>query len=344
MSKHFHSLKVKEIIKETNSTVSIVFDIPSELNSEFNYESGQYLTLRTQIGGEDVRRSYSISSCSGVDSDIQVSSKMIPNGKMSTYLFNSLAVGDSIDVMPPEGGFVLKETTKPLVLFAAGSGITPIFSILKKALKEGNQTVHLYYGNRSDEDVIFNNQLKELRNTYSSRLMVQHFLSSNGERIDAERTADIVNGMNQVKDSAQFFVCGPEGMIKSVKSGLENANVSSNQINIEYFASPSSNKKVIEQVVSGEINEIIAEIDGESHSIELQQGETILEGATRIGIDPPFSCQSGVCTTCKAKLISGEVDMENNFGLGEDEIEDGFVLTCIGTPKTAGVKISWDED
>lgn len=341
MSIHFHRLKVEQIIKETPQTVSIVFDIPEDLQAEYSFEAGQYLTLKTTIGGEEVRRSYSI--CSYGDEKLKVSSKMIDGGKMSTYLFNELSVGDEMDVMPPMGNFTLDDLSKPLVLFAAGSGITPIMSILKKALQEGEESVYLYYGNRSTEEIIFKNELEELKARYSGRLLVQYFLSSDGERLDADRAESIVNGLQAAKAQSQFFICGPSGMIEAVKSGLTNAGISSDQINIEYFASPKQEKKVVEEVVSSDANEVTVVIDDEEHNITLDAGETILEAAERIGVDPPFSCQSGVCTTCKAKLLRGEVEMENNFGLGEDEIADGYVLTCIGKPKTAGVKISWDD-
>ncbi|MEX2379799.1 MAG: ferredoxin--NADP reductase [Vicingaceae bacterium] len=341
MSTHFHRLKVEQIIKETPQTVSIVFDIPEDLQAEYSFEAGQYLTLKTTIGGEEIRRSYSI--CSFGDEKLKVSSKMIDGGKMSTYLFNELSVGNEMDVMPPMGNFTLDDLSKPLVLFAAGSGITPIMSILKKSLQEGKESVYLYYGNRSTEEIIFKNELEELKARYSGRLLVQHFLSSDGERLDADRTASIVNGLQDAKDQTQFFICGPSGMIEAVKSGLTNAEISSDQINIEYFASPKQEKTVVEEVLSSNIDEVTVIIDDEEHNIKLDAGETILEAAERIGVDPPFSCQSGVCTTCKAKLLRGEVEMENNFGLGEDEIADGYVLTCIGKPKTAGVKISWDD-
>jgi ring-1,2-phenylacetyl-CoA epoxidase subunit PaaE len=341
MSTHFHRLKVEQIIKETPQTVSIVFDIPENLKSEFAFEAGQYLTLKSAVNGEEVRRSYSISSFG--DEKLKVSSKMIDGGKMSTYLFNELSVGDEMDVMPPMGNFTLQDLSKPLVLFAAGSGITPIMSILKKALQKGEESVYLYYGNRSTEEIIFKEELEKLKSRYSGRLLVQQFLSSDGERLNADRTQSIVNGLQASKSEAQYFICGPSGMIEAVKSGLTSSGIASNQINIEYFASPKQEKTVVEEVVSSDVNEVTVIIDDEEHNITLDSGESILEGAERIGVDPPFSCQSGVCTTCKAKLLRGEVEMENNFGLGEDEIDDGYVLTCIGKPKTAGVKISWDE-
>jgi ring-1,2-phenylacetyl-CoA epoxidase subunit PaaE len=344
MSKDFHSLRVKEIKKETHNTVSIVLEIPEALKGVFQYESGQYLTLKKSLNGEEVRRSYSISSCQGIDNDIQVSAKMIEGGKMSTYLFKELGVNDVLEVMPPDGNFVWETDENPLVLFAAGSGITPIYSILRKALKEGSNTVHLYYGNRSKDDIIFLEQLNQLRENYPGRLMVQHFLSSEGERIDQSRVKSIVQGMDATQRSrGHFYVCGPEGMIAAVKEALQQVGIEGKQLHIEYFASPEKEKKERVEVVSGEVNDITVILDGDSHTLSLQRGEAVLDGASRIGIDPPFSCQSGVCTTCRAKLLQGEVEMENNFGLGEDEVEEGYILTCISYPKTPGVIVSWDE-
>ena len=337
MSTHFHTLTVKELKRETAKTVSIALDIPESLMSDFKYDAGQYLTIKANVNGEEIRRSYSISSYG--DEALQVSCKMIDGGKMSTHLVNNVGVGDALEVMPPMGNFTVESIEKPLVLFAAGSGVTPIFSILKKVLKEGNNSIKLFYGNRSEEEIIFKNQLESIRANHPDRLLVQQFLSSDGERLDSERTQSLVNGIGE----AHYFICGPEGMIAAVKEGLENSNVSSSNITIEYFASPKSDKPAVEMVVSGEVNDIIAEIDGERHNITLESGESILDAANRIGIDPPFSCQSGVCTTCKCKVLSGEVEMENNFGLGEDEAEEGFVLSCISKPTSAGVVVSWDE-
>lgn len=345
MSNHFHSLKVKNIIKETRNTVSIIFDIPSYLKQEFEYKSGQYLTLKLIINGEEVRRSYSVSSSPLMNEELKISSKMIEGGKMSTYLFRELGVGDVVEVMPPQGNFTLKEGS-PLVLFAAGSGITPIISIAKDALAEGNRRVYIYYGNRTTEEIIFKDELLKLKNNYSDRLLVQHFLSSNGERIDGDRVKSIVEGLNVDKNGAVFYVCGPSQMIQATETSLLDSGISRTQIQIEYFASPKSEKKEKEistTSTEGKVNDIVVVLDDEAYEVSLNDGETILEGAERIGIDPPYSCQSGVCTSCKAKVENGEVEMENNFGLGQDEVDQGYVLTCIGTPKTAGVKINWDD-
>src|SRR5690554_597668 len=348
MSKHFHNLKVKDIIKETINTVSIVFDVPNNLKDDFKYDAGQYLTIKTIVNGEDIRRSYSISSWSDQGEELKVSSKMIDDGKMSSFLFNNLKVGEELAVMPPMGNFTMKgeQMNKTAVFFAGGSGITPIISLIKKALQEGKQNLYLHYGNRDQDQSIFEEELKQLKEKSNNRLLVQHYLDSNSERLDIERVKNIVESMKNEKNDAIFYVCGPEGMIEAAQKGMDAAGVDKDQIVIEYFASPtqaSNDPDTITTVISGEVNDITIVIDDEEHQITTDDGEFILDAAERIGVDPPFSCRSGVCTTCKAKLLSGEVVMENNFGLSDDEIEEGYILTCIGKPKTPGVKVSWDD-
>lgn len=338
MDTNFYSLRVKELIKESINAVSVVFEIPSDLKQTFQYRAGQYLTLLSQINGEEVRRAYSLSSCSEKDADLKVSVKQVEGGKMSTYLCNSLNVGDELKVMPPQGNFTDTNQKPNLVLFAAGSGITPIISILKSALCSGNQQVVLHYGNRSVEETMFKAELESLLNEYGSRLNVSFYYSNEGKRLDTNRTESLVDS----NWNADYFICGPEGMIAAVKAGLENSDIAKDSIHIEYFASPKK-EKTQTVVAAGEVNEVTLILDDETHQVTLNPMETILEAGERIGIDPPFSCQSGVCATCKAKVMQGEVEMENNFGLDEDEVEEGYVLTCICRPKTAGVVISWDE-
>lgn len=339
MSANFHRLRVANIIKETINTVSIELEVPENLNDTFNYDPGQYLTIKQEVNGEELRRSYSISSAAAMGEPLKISCKMIDGGRMSTYLFKELAVGDTLEVMPPMGSFVLNEADAPLVLFAAGSGITPIMSILKSTLKSSHQNIQLVYGNRSEEEIIFKDELNRLQNEYPERLLVQHFLSSNGERVDYERCQSLLNG--QSASDVQYFICGPEGMIKSAERALLDVSVAPNQINVEYFS--SSEAPEVAPELKGDLNDVSITIDDQTKQISLQAGEFILDAAEREGFDPPYSCQSGVCTTCKAKLLQGEVNMENNLGLGADEIEEGYILTCISTPKTAGVKVSWDD-
>lgn len=348
MSKYFHKLKVKEVIYETINAVSIIFDVPEELKADFKYDAGQHLTVKANVKGEDVRRSYSIPSWTEEGGELKITSKMIPNGKMSSYLFNEVKEGQELEVMPPMGNFVLKNDAqdKTLVFFAGGSGITPVISVIKKALAKGNQDIYLHYGNRDPEQIIFEKELQELKDNSDYRFLIQHYLDSNMERLDVSIVQAIVNSLKEKKTNAIFYICGPEGMIEGVQNGLKAAGVEKNQMVVEYFETPEvaeGEKKTTEVSASGDVHKITIVIDDEEHEITMDEGEFILEAAERIGVDPPFSCRSGVCTTCKAKIISGEVEMENNFGLSEDEIKEGYVLTCIGRPLTPGVKVSWDD-
>lgn len=344
MSNEFYTLSVVDKVAEGSKAVSIVFDVPEELKSKFAYKSGQYLTIKADINGESVRRAYSLSSYPGDGNRLQVSSKMVEQGKMSVYLFRDLKVGDQLEVMPPMGNFTLESSVSNLVLFAAGSGITPLLSILKTALDSSIENIDLIYANRSEEEAMFLQELKDLE-ANNSKLNIQWLWSSAGNRIDSSVVQKVVRGKSNLSQAVDYFICGPVGMINTVEAALQESGISKEHIHIEYFASPKSEDNVTSSPVelSGEVNEITLLLDDEKHEISMQPKETILEAAERIGIDPPFSCRSGVCTTCMAKVMQGEVQMENNFGLGQDEIDEGFVLTCISTPKTPGVIVSWDE-
>lgn len=353
MSKHFRQLAVKEVIKETKDAVSIVFEIPSDQKQDFKYKAGQYLTIKADIKGESVRRSYSLSSSPSIDSFLKVTSKKVENGKMSHYLFDHVNVGDTLEVMLPDGNFVLETDaikSKRYILFAAGSGITPIISILKTALEEEpRSTVHLIYGNRKIEDIIFYDELQSLSANYSDRLTVQYIISQgaidggkNNTRITPEIVSAIVAEEQQQSTEKAYFICGPEGMIQVTNETLKNAGVDSKTIHIEHFTNSAVDEGK-ETVYEGDVNEVIAILDGEEHKLILQKGETILEAADRQGIDPPYSCQSGVCTTCKALVTRGEVEMGESFGLDDEEIAEGFVLTCCSRPKTAGVIVNYDD-
>tara|TARA_R110002049_G_scaffold104807_7_gene251410 strand:+ start:273 stop:1400 length:1128 start_codon:yes stop_codon:yes gene_type:complete len=350
MSKHFRQLTVKEVIKETQEAVSIVFDIPNDLAAEFKYKAGQYLTIKADINGESVRRSYSLSSSPSVDTVLKVTSKKVENGKMSHYLYDRVKAGDVLEVMPPEGNFIVETDAiraNSYVLFAAGSGITPIMSILKTVLEEEPRSkVKLVYGNRTVNEIIFYEELKSLATHFDGRLEVQHILSQgsleggiSNTRINSSIISATVS--NQGTD-AIYYICGPEGMIKSTEEALKAANVAKDHINIEYFTSSAVDTGK-DTVYEGNENEVTIILDGDEFKIELNDGETILMAADRAGIDPPYSCQSGVCTTCKAYVKQGKIDMGESFALDDEEIEEGFILTCCSRPASAGVIISYDD-
>lgn len=352
MSKHFQTLKISDIIRETPKTVSIVFEVPDSLREEFKYRAGQYLTIKAMVNGEEVRRSYSLSS-SPAEKDLKISSKTVENGKMSNYLDSQIHVGMEMQVMAPEGKFTTESISSDadLILFAAGSGITPVISIIKDSLRNQSQRkIFLFYCNSTEEEIIFKKELQSLAQEFSDRFQLQLFVSRSDVdgpgflcgRMDDSRIKELLSNVGDY-NSKHYFICGPEGMISSTKSSLEALSIPSEQIHIEYFASPKTDEMPIKRNISGDVSEVTVVIDGEEHQITLKPKESILEAAIRLELDPPFSCQSGVCTTCQAKVMEGEVEMENNFGLSDEEVDEGYVLTCISFPKSSGVVVSWDE-
>ena len=356
--KRFHSLKIKELIKETSDCTSIAFELTDELQDTFQYKQGQYLTLRTDINGEDVRRSYSLCS-SPLDKEIRVAVKKIEEGKFSTFANDVLKEGDTLDVMPPMGNFytdLSPNQAKSYVAFAAGSGITPMMSIIKTTLQtEPNSEFTLLYGNKNVHSIIFKEEIEGLKNQYLNRFQVYHFLTRemqdiplfNG-RFDDEKIEEILSGLVDTKTVDEYFLCGPEEMIMSAKKALETRKVDRKKIHFELFTSPDAKKGKVKKKVSkkrdGKVSLITIKDSGSSYQFELSQGtNNILDAALLNGADLPFACKGGVCCTCKAKLIEGKVEMDVNYALEPEEVEQGYILTCQSHPLTETVVIDFDE-
>ena len=357
MSIHFEQLTVREVRRETNDCVSIAFEIPDTLKNSFQFLQGQYITLKTKIGGEEVRRSYSICS-SPLDDELRVAVKKVPQGVFSTYANEILKAGDQLDVMPPIGKFftpLLPEQKKNYVGFAAGSGITPLLSIIKTTLQtEQESTFTLVYGNRNRHSIIFRETLEALKNKYMDRFRLIHILSRettdtplNSGRIDADKCLVLCDKAIDLQQTDEFFLCGPEEMIFAVKNVLEQQHVPTQKIHFELFTTAGQqhkkNHQQEEDIDKGPKSKITVTLDGISFDFELsQKGDAILDAALKHGADLPYACKGGVCCTCRAKLIEGEVDMEVNYGLEPDEIEQGFILTCQSHPKSEKVVVDFD--
>lgn len=356
MTPKFHALQIADIKKETEDTVSIAFDVPSALRDDYSFFPGQYLTLKTTINGEDTRRSYSL--CSGpFEGEWRVAVKQVENGLFSTYANSSLQVGDTLEVMTPTGNFCLhpnNQTSKSYVLFAAGSGITPIMSIAKTILKEEpNSDVTLFYGNKTFNTIIFREEIEALKNLYMDRLRVVHILSqeSLGNEIQKGRmTKDKCSALykaflNGTKVD-EVFVCGPEPVILGVKDSMTENGVDPKSIHFELFTTPGIKKseevKVNnEPTISSNVSIIL---DGDRLDLALNSGaESILDAALKAGADLPFACKGGVCCTCKAKIIEGTARMDVNYALEKDEVEAGFILTCQAHPTSEKLIVSFDE-
>lgn len=355
----FYQLKVKEVRPETADCVSVAFEIPQELQESYRFAPGQYLTFRSNMNGGEIRRSYSI--CAGPsDNELRVAIKKVDGGKFSTYANDTLKAGDILDVMTPMGKFSPKKTdsaTKHYLAFAAGSGITPIMSIMKSVLEtEPGSRFTLVYGNRNRNTIIFREQIEALKNLYMERLSVYHIMSRelmdvplfNG-RIDAQKCTDFSKTLIDIQSVDEAFICGPEDMILSVRQQLVDLGLDSTNIHIELFTSPDQPKETHEKWVAehnsdaSSMSKVSITLDGITFDMELAyNGDSILDAALKHGADLPYACKGGVCCTCRAKVTEGAVDMEVNYALEKDEVEKGFVLTCQAHPKTDRVVIDFD--
>ncbi len=350
----FYPLKISDVRRETKDCVSIAFEVPEDLKEAFKFTQGQYLTLRTHIGEEDVRRSYSLCS-SPLEASWRVAIKKVDGGVFSSFSNEKLKKGDYLEVALPDGRFFPAtlgiEPEGKYVLFAAGSGITPIISILKTVLETAPKSeVTLVYGNKNAASVIFREEIEGLKNRYLGRLRVIHVLSRERMdtewqrgRIDKERLAMIFEKMPDMLSADQYFVCGPEEMTANVRESLEKHGVSKSKIHFELFG---TGKQAAKKQVVATPETVIAHaeirLDGVRFDVPIHEGQAVLDAALAAGADLPFACKGGVCCTCRAKLTEGEVEMEVNYALDPHEVEAGFILACQSHPKTPVIKVDFD--
>ena len=356
MAVHFHPLIIKKITKETPGCVRIAFDVPADLKKEFDFTHGQNVTLKTIIDGEEIRRSYSICT-SPHENELAVAVKKVVGGKFSSHANGYLQKGMVIEVLSPTGKFnttLKEENKKSYVAFAAGSGITPIISIIKATLAtEPASTFTLVYSNRSRSSIIFFEELEGLKNKYLQRFQIIYILSRertdatiNFGRIDAEKLLALSKLINY-KLTDEFFICGPEEMIFCVKDFLKQHSVDKKKIHFELFASvKKTNTHPQKQIVVDNkipTSNITIQSDGRSFNFDLAfDSSSILDAALKEGADLPFACKGGVCCTCKAKLIEGEVEMDVHWGLEQEEVARGFILTCQSHPVSEKVVVDFD--
>lgn len=354
----FHDLRVLDITRETADCVSVAFEVPENLSEAYRFIPGQYLTLETSINGEAVRRSYSLCS-SPFDGELRVAIKQVEGGQFSTWANESLRVGSSMRVMTPQGNFITPihaELKHQYVGFAAGSGITPIFSILKSVLEqEPLSSFTLFYGNKTAQSVIFKEQIEALKNRYMNRFEVHYVLSREDQgtdylkgRIDASKCETFAERFFDIKEINEYFLCGPEEMIQGLSESLKSLGVAKERIHYELFTSPAQSIAGKTTVSAGTNSQVDAQItvilDGEETHFGLNtKGDSILDAALDAGADVPYACKGAVCCTCRAKVLEGEVEMDMNYALEDDEVEDGYVLTCQSHPRTEKVVVSFDD-
>lgn len=356
MAEHFHVLRVAEIVPETDEAMSVRFDVPYDLKEAFAFKAGQHLTLKADIGGEDVRRNYSL--CVAPDEGaIKVTVKRIAGGLFSNWVAESLKAGDTLDVMAPHGSFTVPfeaGAAKRYVGIAGGSGITPIMSLIRTALgTETESRFTLFYGNRDSRSVIFLEALADLKDRYMGRLELFHFLAEeegdvelfNG-MLDAARCGAAVDALVvDPKSVDAWFICGPGPMMDAAESVLMTRGIAREAIHIERFTAgrPSEamaeRQAILQEEATGQ--QVAVTLDGRTRSIAFE-GESILDSAIKAGMSAPFSCKAGVCATCRAKCTAGSVEMAVHYGLTEEEIADGYILTCQAVPVGDGVAVDYD--
>ena len=361
----FHDLTVARVNPEAAGAVAITFAVPAELQERFAFEPGQFLTLRSTIEGQDVRRNYSICSTRsryGSHGELEVGIRPMDGGVFSNWAATQLKAGDTLAVMPPDGRFTIR---KPRALhrvgFAAGSGITPILSIIASTLEESDSAKFtLVYGNRRMSSVMFNEALQDLKDKYKNRLTLIHVLSRQAQevpllegRIDAAKVQQLIATLLPAKSMDEVFVCGPEAMIDAVQGALTSAGVPAERIYSERFTSPTlenltpdARRAAVVQpdpeAPAGQV-QLTVLIDGKSHELAMRTDQHVLDVALSAGLDLPYSCKAGVCCTCRAKVLDGAVVMDKNFTLEADEMAQGFVLSCQARPTSDRLVVSYDE-
>lgn len=340
----FHALRVKSIERLTSNSSKIIFDVPSTVEASFKFTPGQYITLLINHGGKEERRSYSL--CNGPDESLAIAVKEVPNGTISVWLNRELKVGDEIQVSEPLGNFILNASEKNVVAIAAGSGITPIMSIAKQ-LQATSGNMQLFYGNRTESDILFKSELDGIHAVKSHYALSGEtkdgFLSG---RIDK---AQITNAIKQDLDMLKadvFFICGPEQMIMEAKETLEFFGVNASKIRFELFTTPvlmAQESVQVQADFSGD-SKVKVILDGEVVNFTLNtKGKSLLESIENAGMDAPYSCKGGVCCSCKAKVIKGSAKMDLNYALTDQEVAKGYILTCQSHPTSEELTISFDE-
>lgn len=345
---NFHNLAIENITKETAHAVSIVFDIPETLTSDFAFKAGQYITLKTTIDGEEVRRAYSI--CSSPNSgQVKVAVKAVEGGTFSVYATEKLKTEDTLEVNTPEGNFILEpQSGKNYIAFAAGSGITPIFSMVKAVLEESSgATITLIYGNKSEADTIFKSELESLRDASNGRFNLHYVFSRQNVagtlfgRIDQGFTNYFVKNIYKDVTFDSAYLCGPEAMINTVSETLQDNGFDESNISFELFTA-SEEEGDTSEIKNGE-TEVTVMVDDEEISFTMKQTDDVLSAALRNKVDAPYSCQGGICSSCMAKITEGHAVMTKNTILTDEEVKDGFILTCQAHPTTSKIYVDYDD-
>ncbi len=342
---NYHELKISEIKHETPSAVSLFFKKYPENFKE--YLPGQYITLRVKIGEKTYNRAYSLSSAPSLDDFLRITVKEMPDGTVSKYLKRNAKTGETFKVLPPTGNFTVKtnpDKKKHYVFIAGGSGITPIFSMIREILyKEEKSKISLLYSNKTKKETIFLNELETLKEKFPKRLKIKYIFTKKGHpRIEGEAAKKYIEeASGKFKPPKEYFICGPTGLIKNSVEALQKLGIPREQIHIEYYDSPIEEQEEVPASAQGENKKLLVHLDGKTHELEVPGNKDLLSSVLDAGIEAPYACQSGICASCRAKLLHGEVKTEVQEGLTDDEKAEGFILTCQAFPVSEEIEISY---
>jgi 3-ketosteroid 9alpha-monooxygenase subunit B len=336
----FHTVRVRRVVHETEAARSYVLGIPDELRAGFDYAAGQFVTVRAHVAGATKLRCYSMSSAPEVDDELVVTVKRVPGGAVSNWLVDHVTAGDELEVTYPAGSFRLTPTSGALVAFAAGSGITPIMSLLRSALSTTERPVQLFYANQDRASTIFSERLDRLQHDSAGRMVLERHEDVVAGFVDADEVRSFVG---TPEPDAEYYVCGPTPFMDIVESALRGLGVEPEHVHVERFAAPP---EPIEHASTsdGATSTVVIEIEGRTGTAEHRAGTTILQTARQLGLDPPYSCEAGNCATCMARLLEGTVTMLVNDALTDAEVDDGWVLTCQSVPTSPDVHVVYGYD
>jgi len=345
----YYDLRVARVVQETADARSFVLEIPDALREAFRYQAGQFLTFEVSLGDGALARCYSLSSSPDSDAETVVTVKRVAEGRVSGWFHDRLRPGDLLRVLPPTGGFVLRPaSTRPLALFGAGSGITPVISILKTALATTERRVKLVYANRDRESIIFRDALDALARRHPERLRIRHHIDVEHGFIDREGVRHAVAGL----EDAEFYLCGPAPFMDLVEATLHDLGIPGDRILIERFtmATPTTSLGPEERGLANTSSvgpklavSLVVHIEGATHEVSCAPGETVLAAVRRAGLNPPSACEDGYCGCCMARLVRGRVEMARCNALDEDEVADGWILTCQSRPATRECEVRWED-
>lgn len=338
----FAPLLVKRVVRETADAVSLVFDVPASWRQRFEYRAGQFLTLRVEVGGEEHRRCYSMSSSPHTGENLRITVKRDRDGVVSNWLNDNVSPGDEIHAAPPAGRFVLRESGREVVAFAGGSGVTPVFSLIQSALAGSTRKVRVFYANRGRDSVIFDEALAQLIDRHPDRLIVQHHLDEDSGVVVPTRIESFLAAGDATAPDADYYICGPAPFMDTIEKTVISTGVTGDRVHLERFSVAPTAVPTSNDTDAPVTTEVTIQLDRTTMTVPYRKGNTVLQTARMAGLKAPYSCETGSCGTCIAKVVEGSARMLNNDALDDDEVEEGLILTCQSLPTSPTLSVIYE--